>query len=171
MPKSSARPGALVAALLATTAGCNFNDTAEVDTEAAAAAVKSAERDMTQALKARDAARASTFYAADAAAIHPGEDPIEGNQPIGEFYSRMVADPAFAIDIANAKTVVAASGDLAYTRGTYRVTYTDPGSRQPVTQDGNYVTVFMKQTNGSWKIVEDISAPGLAAGAAAMEVG
>jgi uncharacterized protein (TIGR02246 family) len=171
MRNSTVGRTAAAAFLLAAGGGCDFNGTADVDTEAATTAVKAAEQEMMVALKSKDADRASTYYAADAAAIHPGENPIEGSEAIAEFYGRMVGDPAFAMDFTNVKTAVAASGDLAYTRGTYRVTYTDPGSRQPVTQAGNYVTVFKKQTDGSWKIVEDVSAPGLAEGAAAMEGG
>jgi uncharacterized protein (TIGR02246 family) len=160
----------LFAAALALVAAsaCNRGD-GGADSAAAAEAVKGTEEAMLQAVQARDAAKVASYYAADGVAFTPGDKPIEGNKAIEEFYGRMVGDQAFALDFTNAKTDVSASGDLAYTRGTFRVTYTDPGSQQPVTQAGNYVTIFKKQTDGSWKIVEDINAPGLAEGAAAAE--
>jgi ketosteroid isomerase-like protein len=51
---------------------------------------------------------------------------------------------------------VAGSGDLAYSRGTYTMTMTDPKTKKPVTDHGSYVTDYRKQPDGSWKAVADI---------------
>jgi uncharacterized protein (TIGR02246 family) len=165
--RNRVHPSAAAAALLLVAASaCNRGEGGGADTAAAVEAVKETERAKLQAVRAKDAVKAASYYAADGVAITPGDRPIEGSKAIEEFYGRMVGDQAFELDFTNAKTTAAAAGDLAYTRGTYRVTYTDPGSRQPVTQTGNYLTIFKQQTDGSWKIVEDINAPGLAEGAA-----
>ena len=70
------------------------------------------------------------------------------------------ADPSFSIEFVNTRTEVAAGGDMAFTHGTFHVTYTNPANQRPGAVDGSYVTVFRKQADGSWKAVQDISTPG-----------
>jgi ketosteroid isomerase-like protein len=50
---------------------------------------------------------------------------------------------------------VARSGDLAYTRGAYQLSFKSPQGTQ-VTDQGKYLTVYRRQPDGSWKAVEDI---------------
>ena len=54
----------------------------------------------------------------------------------------------------------ASSGDMAYTRGQYLMTMTDPATKQPDTSQGYYLTVWRKQDDGEWKAVEDFITPG-----------
>ena len=51
-------------------------------------------------------------------------------------------------------TVVDASrsGELAHSTGTYELSYNDPSGR-PVTDRGNYLAVWRRQADGSWKMV------------------
>jgi len=35
------------------------------------------------------------------------------------------------------------------------MTVTDPKTKQPITDKGKYLTVYMKQPDGSWKAVAD----------------
>lgn len=125
----------------------------------AAGAVKAVEGKLQAAFKAKDAAKVASFYAADADIIPPYQSPRPGTAQekatIGDF-----ADPAFDLEFVNARTEVSPAGDMAYTRGTYTVTYTNPGNKQVASQSGNYVTVFRKTAEGEWKIVQDISTPG-----------
>ena len=46
---------------------------------------------------------------------------------------------------------------------------TDPETKQPRTDTGNYLTVWKKQSDGNWKAVEDFVVPGAPASAAAEE--
>ena len=57
--------------------------------------------------------------------------------------------------LSNEKTEVAGSGDLAYRRGSFTITFTNPQTNQPENGAGTYLTVFKKQADGNWKIVED----------------
>ena len=41
-----------------------------------------------------------------------------------------IADPNFTMSLSNEKTEVAGSGDLAYRRGTFKITYTNPQTKQ-----------------------------------------
>lgn len=52
----------------------------------------------------------------------------------------------------------AASGDLALYHATYHFSFTDPASKQPVVETGNWVALFKRQPDGSMKMSKDIVA-------------
>jgi uncharacterized protein (TIGR02246 family) len=137
---------------------------AAVDTAAAEAEVKRTEAEMLAAFKAKDPARLAGYYADEAVMATPGRAAAAGRAAIVAMLEADMKDPAFALDFANAKTLVAASGDIAYTRGTFRVTFTDPATKRPREGRGNYVTIFRKQSDGSWKAIEDVASEGGASG-------
>jgi uncharacterized protein (TIGR02246 family) len=133
-----------------------------VDTEAIASAIQAQEAEMLAAFKAKDGAKVASHYAEDAVVATPGRAAGHGKAAISAMMAEDFKDPAFTLDFTNEKTAVAASGDLAYTRGTFRVSYTNPQSKKAEKAAGSYVTVFRKQADGSWKVVEDLSTPGAA---------
>jgi ketosteroid isomerase-like protein len=63
-------------------------------------------------------------------------------------------DPADQLTWKPVKIEVAASGDLAYSLGTWQLKGKDPKGND-VTQTGKYITVWKKQKDGSWKVVAD----------------
>jgi ketosteroid isomerase-like protein len=69
-------------------------------------------------------------------------------------------DSAFDLGLAPQATGVAASGDLAYARGTFTASFTNPQTRQVESIGGNYLQVFRKRGDDNWEICEDISSPG-----------
>jgi uncharacterized protein (TIGR02246 family) len=48
-------------------------------------------------------------------------------------------------------------GEIAYETGKY--SYTSQEKGQPVTDEGRYVTIWRRQSDGSWKIVADMGVP------------
>ena len=149
-------------ALCAALAACNQpaasgNNSAApaADTATAMTAVKAAEAELLAAMKAKDAKRVAAAYASDAEIMNPGMAPGTAADMAKSF-----DDPAFALDFTNTRTDVAASGDFAYTRGTFNVTFTNPETKKVEAMSGNYVTVYKKQADGSWKAVQDIATPG-----------
>ncbi len=48
-------------------------------------------------------------------------------------------------------------GDTAYETGKY--SYTSQEKGRPVTDEGRYVTIWRRQSDGSWKIVVDMGVP------------
>ena len=48
-------------------------------------------------------------------------------------------------------------GDMAYETGKYSYKFQEKG--QPVTEEGRYVTIWKRQSDGSWKIVTDMGVP------------
>jgi uncharacterized protein (TIGR02246 family) len=130
-----------------------MNGAAEGDSSAA---VTAGEADMLAAFKAKDAAKLTSHYASDAVLAIPGRT-VKGGDAIAKANSEDLKDPAFALDFTNERTD--ASGDLAYTTGSFKVTYTDSKTKKVVNGQGTYVTVFKKQADGSWKAVADIATP------------
>ena len=74
---------------------------------------------------------------------------------IGADYDKFAADPAGKFDATNESTVVGA--DMAYSQGTYTVTYTNSDTKAVENSQGYYLVVYRKQNDGSWKIVQDVS--------------
>ena len=50
-------------------------------------------------------------------------------------------------------------------------TFSDPTTKGPVSHQGSFVTVYKKQADGSWKVVEDFTAAEPAAAPAAAAPG
>ncbi len=88
-----------------------------------------------------------TYLAPDAVVFRPG--PVEG-RPI---YEKM--DPANPAVLTWEPEVaeVAASGELGYTSGPYQVR---PGRGTEPTGFGHYISVWKKQTDGTWRVLLDI---------------
>lgn len=123
--------------------------------------VRAAEQAQLAAYRARDAGSVVAGYAPDAAVIVAGQPPAVGLDSIRAAVERITSDPAFSISLENRKTAV--GGDLAYTRGLYRITYSEPGSGRTAHEEGQYLTVFRRQPDGSWKVAEDVAARGATA--------
>ena len=112
---------------------------------------------------ARDAEGLGSHYASDGALASPGAPLATTARARKAALEGMAADPNMKMQFASDRTEVAASGDLAYTRGKFTMRSTDPASGQVRTDRGNYLTVWKKQPDGSWKAVEDFVTPGPAA--------
>ena len=72
----------------------------------------------------------------------------------------LINDPNMKLTFAADRVQVAESGDLAYSRGHFAITTTDPKTSKPVDSQGSYLTVYKKQADGSWKAAEDFITPG-----------
>ena len=161
-----------VALLVPPLAACDRSDKADNATalhspaEAAndVAAVKQVEGEMLAAMQARDVDAAMSHYDREATVVIPGAPPASGHAAIEHRLRSDLDDKAFSISFTNAKTDVSAAGDLAYARGTFRVTVTNRGTSKVEKIDGTYLTVFRKAADGRWKLVEDFSTPGPAGG-------
>jgi ketosteroid isomerase-like protein len=146
---------AATAALLLT--GCDHHDGdhgARGHDQAAVDAIKATESNMAKAFSDKDASALTSHYAADAVLAVPGRT-VTGIDAIGKANAEDLKDPAFKLALANHGAD--ASDDLGYTTGSYTVSYTDPKTKQVVNGAGTYVTVFKKQSDGTWKAVADIA--------------
>jgi uncharacterized protein (TIGR02246 family) len=150
------------AAAMVALAACQ-QTTPKVDTASIEAQLKENEARWNQAYAAHDAAALASAYADDAALANPGAPLATGIDAIRKETSAFAADPNLQLQFASDRIQVAASGDMAYTRGHYTMTMTDPATKQPATSAGSYLTVWQKQQDSTWKAVEDFVTPGPAA--------
>ena len=95
-------------------------------------------------------------YASDAVFVLPGLPAQVGTSAIRNTYVEALKDPNFDLTLTSDTMEVARSGELAFSQGQFTMKGTDPKTKQPTTtMTGPYLTVFKKQTDGSWKAIQD----------------
>jgi ketosteroid isomerase-like protein len=106
------------------------------------------QRDREWSQTAKDPAKFATFFAADGSIYPPGMPLITGTEAIQKAFTEMSSAPGFALQWASSNADV--SGDLGYTTGTYEMTMGGTPEK------GKYVTIWKKQSDGTWKVSNDI---------------
>lgn len=127
------------------------------DPKADVAAIRAVEDQMRDAYKAKDVAKLIAAYAPDATLYVTSDRARVGTKAMTEGATKDMADPAFSVTFTTAKAF--ASGDMGYTQGSFVIRYTNPATKAASGYSGYYLTIFRKQSDGSWKAVEDISTP------------
>lgn len=159
-------PLAAAAAALLCTAGFATTATAQhhrSGARGATAAIRALEERWNREWAQRDVAGLAAHYTDDAVLMAPGQRMV-GRAQIRAGLTQMTADPALALHFHAERIEVSASGDLAYTQGTYTFRSTDQRTHQPVEDHGSYVTTYRRQPDGSWKAVDDIASSGASPG-------
>jgi uncharacterized protein (TIGR02246 family) len=108
-----------------------------------------------QAAQSRDVDRVVTFWADDAIVFPPGRPAVAGKAAIREFVVRSFQTPGFSISWSTTTVAVSRGGDIAYTTGTNRFTFSGPDGKE-VTVQGKAVAVWRREKDGEWKCVIDI---------------
>jgi uncharacterized protein (TIGR02246 family) len=104
-------------------------------------------------IRQKDAAAIAALYTEDGALMPPNMPLAQGRAAIEQGWRNMMATPGFDLTFAPEQIVVAAAGDMALDRGTYRFTATGPTG--PATETGKYVVVW-RNVGGEWKAAADI---------------
>ena len=123
--------------------------------ESATDAVTRTAQEILAAIDAKDSAKVNSYYAPDAVIATAGRPAAKDGRAVSRAIRDDIADTNFKMSLSNEKTEVAGSGDLAYRRGAFKITYTNPQTKQAENSTGTYLTVFRKQADGSWKVVAD----------------
>ena len=63
-----------------------------------------------------------------------------------------IADPNMKLTVADASVDVPASGEMAVYRATYAYTFSDPKTKKPTTENGNWLLGYKAEADGSWKL-------------------
>jgi uncharacterized protein (TIGR02246 family) len=127
-----------------------------VDPQAESQTIRDNETAWAKEWQAKDADKIVSHYAPDAALLVSDMPAMNGTDAIKSGIGGMLKDPHLSLTFAPTLVVVAKSGDVAYTQGTYTMTFSDPRSKRILIEKGKYVTVYKKEPDGSWKAVEDI---------------
>jgi ketosteroid isomerase-like protein len=91
-------------------------------------------------------------------AILFSDKPVVGTEAIRAFYQPAFADPDFILSWQATRAEMFRSGDTGYTTGRYELHAKD-GKGDKVVRHGSYLTVWKKQSDGSWKVIADGGAP------------
>lgn len=116
--------------------------------------ITAAEAQWNKDVKAKNSEAIGERYADDAFFVAPGAPPTEGSTPIRQVYANASTDPAFEVQASSDKIDVAGSADMAYSRGKFTEKYTDKKTGKVMAASGSYLTIYKKQDDGSWKVVE-----------------
>jgi len=119
---------------------------------------------MSAAAVSKDLDKVVSYYADDAVVFAPNAPGATTKEAIRNAWKDILMPVGASTSWKPTKVEVAKSGDLAYTSGTYNGTMMADG--KPVKDSGNYLTVWKKQTDGTWKILVDTWATDLPASAA-----
>jgi uncharacterized protein (TIGR02246 family) len=120
-------------------------------------AIRDGEAQWVKDFATKDPERVLAHYADDGVSMIPLMKLMTGKDAIRAGLKEEFSDPNSSLDFHPAKVEVAKSADLAYSEGTYAYTSTDPKTKKAVIEHGNYVEVYKKQADGSWKVAADIA--------------
>lgn len=120
-------------------------------------AIRDGEAQWVKDFATKDPEKVLAHYADDATSMIPLMKLMTGKDEIRAGLKEEFSDPNSHLEFRPAKVEVAKSADMAYSSGTYDFTSTDPKTKKPVIEHGNYVEVYKKQTDGSWKAAADIA--------------
>jgi uncharacterized protein (TIGR02246 family) len=149
----------LTASIVLWTLGCTSAPPPVVDTrEADIKAIKDADAAEANDFAAKAFGKLASYYADDAVLMTPGAPAAVGKDAI-QGMSKMLTDADVDLKFASTKVDVAKSGDIGYSQGSYTMAMTDTKTKRRTMEKGNYLTIYKKQTDGSWKIVQDINTP------------
>jgi uncharacterized protein (TIGR02246 family) len=149
----------LAAAALLWTVGCTPAPPPVVDTrDADIKTIKDADAAEARDMAAKAFGKIPGYYADDATLYTPGAPVATGKDAI-QALAKTLGEIDLDLKFSSTKVDVAKSGDIGYVKGTYTETATDPKTKKRAMEKGNYVTVYKKQADGGWKIIEDINTP------------
>ncbi|MGD2215108.1 MAG: SgcJ/EcaC family oxidoreductase [Gemmatimonadales bacterium] len=122
------------------------------DLEAVAEAFAAVRAEYKRAFEAGDAAALAALYAEDAKRMPPDAEVQNGRAAIEQGFTASLAETT-SREITITETDMGASGNLAYSIGTYSVTYQAEGMAEPVTDGGEYLAVSRQAADGSWELL------------------
>ena len=96
-----------------------------------------------------------SYWAEDAIVMSPGEPALKGKQAIRGMIEGSSKIPGFRISWEPLSVVVSKSGDMAYMIEQNQITVND-SLGNPITQYNKSVTIWRKESDGSWKNVVDM---------------
>ena len=108
--------------------------------------------DVTDAFNRADVKTCAEFYSEDATLFLSDRPPVKGRPAIEAALQEFANADAKLVPVEPLE--ICSSGDMGVCAGTYVFKMpSDKGT--PIEQNGKFVTVFMRQPDGSWKAVID----------------
>ncbi len=119
-------------------------------------ALLSTDKKWSEAVAGGNIEKIVSFWAEDAIVYFPGQPSAVGKAAIREMVKKNRKIPGFRPTIQSGEAIVSKAGDLGYTLGTVQISVGDLADK-PSNRNGNYVHIWKKQANGSWKCAVEIA--------------
>ncbi len=135
-----------------------FGCAPQVDVAAEQAAIEQASRDWlaaTQKPGEEGADGHASFFTEDAVSLPPNAERVDGRDALRARVLTFTTAEDFSITWEATRVEVSAAGDLAYSTGTFEVSFKD-AEGNAVSDKGKFVDIWKKQADGSWKVVTGI---------------
>ena len=133
------------------------------DSGKVSAQVKAAMASVISSFNAHDAKKSVSYDAPDYVGMFHGTDNVVGPAQDLALTQLQLGDASAKVAVSDEKVDVAAAGDMAVWSATYVYDFTDPKTKQPTTEHGNWLVVFKKQSNGAmneaYGVVSDLPPP------------
>lgn len=136
----------LAALLVLAVSGC-APTAPQVDTAADKATIEKLYPAWVETGRSRDLEAFASFLAPDAQFLPPNVPALKTHEEIVEFYRALYEDPRFALDCRQEQVEVAASGDIAWSRGSCKGTFTGQDGEAAHSKT-KWLKVWQKQPNG-----------------------
>lgn len=103
-----------------------------------------------EASNEKDITKWSTFLAENPYFSPADAPPLIGREAILDYYQTSFSDPEFSLDCEQLEVHVSRSGDMAWSRGVCKGTFTGPDGKK-ASGSSRWFKVWTKYPDGSWK--------------------
>lgn len=129
-----------------------------VDTKVEGEKLMQVSREWSKIAATRNVDKTLSYWADDATVISAGQPTLKGKKEIRQMVEGSFKDPSFQIGWEPQSAEISKSGDLGYMIEDDNLTVND-STGKPVTQHYRSITIWKKQTDGTWKNVVDVMSP------------
>ncbi len=129
------------------TAACNSASTRDLAADRQAIAAATAQFQAAENAGSVDQFR--SYFTHDLVMMGPNEPPVTGGDSVAALMR--VFHAAFAVQVEYNSQEIVVFGDWAFDRGTERYTLTPKAGGAPIRKSGNYLYLYQRQEDGSWK--------------------
>ena len=141
--------------LVLTWAGCSQP---KVDKKAEGEKVMQLSKQWSEVAASGDIEKTVNYWAENAVMMSAGQPVLNGKQAIRQMVEESFKMPGFRISWQPQSVEVSESGDMAYIIENSQVAFND-STGNIITQNNKAVSIWKKQSDGTWKNVVDISTP------------
>jgi uncharacterized protein (TIGR02246 family) len=125
------------------------------------ASIRAADSAFAASATAGDADGVAAVYASDATLLAPNLPPQRGRDAIRGFWGGFL--DAYTARFEVVSDTIEGRGDLAYNMGHYRFSAVPKAKGVPgVADEGKFLAILKKQSDGSWKLIADMYSSDLA---------
>src|SRR6185437_5641472 len=126
-----------------------------IDTKAEGERLMQLSREWSKSAATDSIEKTLSYWADDAVVMSPGQSPIKGKNSIREMIEGTSKIPGFKISWEPVNVSVSKGGDMAYMIEQNQITVNDSLGK-PITEFNKSVTIWRKETDGSWKNIVDM---------------